>query len=92
MVYIYSFKIMVKSLQYTSFIVNKKFSHDYKIWFQLDKDICRVTRQLQGKPPRDVPCKNFIAASCSIPQVILSKLKSFCQVSYKNQKTDKIFS
>ena len=54
-----------------SFIVNKNVSHDYKIWFQLDKDICHV----QGMPLQDWLCKKFITASCTITGVILSKLR-----------------
>ena len=48
-----------------TFIDNKNFGHDYKIWFQLDKDICRVQRE-------PVPVRSLL-------QLLVQYLESFCQ-------------
>ena len=61
-----------------TFIDNKNFGHDYKIWFQLDKDICRVQRT-----PREVR---------SLLQLLVQYLESFCQKWKVLSAKQKLFS
>ena len=61
-----------------TFIDNKNLGHDYKIWFQLDKDICRVQREP--------------VAARSLLQLLVQYLKSFCQKWKVLSAKQKLFS